>query len=102
VRSRRLVLLELLHGHVVRLGHEAALGNLGDHGPAQPVGYEVGVDVVDQASDALVVVAAVEEELFSRRFVNEGADEGPHDGKHPGGSDDEDAGEKEKMPKSCS
>jgi hypothetical protein len=50
VRPRRLVLDELLLGHVQRLGHEAALRNFGLRGPAQPVGDEVGRDVVGEAA----------------------------------------------------
>ena len=43
-----LVLLEGLGGHVVRLGHEAALGDVAGGGPArQPVRDVLVVDVVD-------------------------------------------------------
>ena len=48
VGSRTLVLLEGLGGHVVRLGHEAALGDVAGGGPArQPVRDVLVVDVVD-------------------------------------------------------
>ena len=47
VRSWRLVLLELLDGHVVGLWNEAALGNLSHHRTTEPVRDEVRIDVVD-------------------------------------------------------
>ena len=48
VGAGALVLLEGLGGHVVRLGHEAALGDVAGGRPAgQPVRDVLVVDVVD-------------------------------------------------------
>ena len=57
VRPRALVLLEGLGGHVVRLGDEAALGDVAGGRPArQPVGDVLVVDVVHQAAGILSVI----------------------------------------------
>ena len=57
VGAGALVLLEGLGGHVVRLGHQAALGDVAGGRPAgQPVRDVLVVDVVDQAAGILIGV----------------------------------------------
>ena len=71
MRTRRLILDKFLDAHVIALWNETTLGDLRNPiGSAQPVRDKLGIDVVDEPAGILIVVASVEQKLFSRLLIN--------------------------------
>lgn len=70
MRAWTLVFFKLFKGHVVRLGYNSTLRNVGLLGTTQPIRYVFLADIVDEAALALIVVPTIKEKLATGSLVD--------------------------------
>lgn len=90
----QVLILQLLGSPVQGFGDQPALWHVTHALATQEIGNNLFIDVVQQASRALVIISCIDEELPSGVVINERTNQSPEDREDPGGSEDEEAAQR--------